>query len=141
MITTTPPCLNDFKLLRLDFALNPRFASATGQAQIQTEFKIRHELQPPHLRVYLTIAFNDADGPFRLQAEGLGLFDLPAQRRDAELEQLVNEHCALVLFPYLRELVADITRRAGFPPLHIPHVDFARVFAHRSREAASQLLH
>lgn len=140
METNTELSMLDYRLLRIDFSLNPHFGGNQGQVEVQTEFKIRHEWQPPHLKVFLTISFNDNSGPFNLSTEGVGLFHVKTTCDDRQLDLMVNQQCSTLLFPYLRELIADITRRAGFPPLHIPHVDFARVFDRKSREIIAQRL-
>ncbi|MDP3298216.1 MAG: protein-export chaperone SecB [Thermodesulfovibrionia bacterium] len=31
------------------------------------------------------------------------------------------------MFPYVRETIADLTRRAGFPPLHLNPINFIQL--------------
>ena len=42
--------------------------------------------------------------------------------------------CPRLLFPFARQIVADVTRNAGFPPLMIDPIDFAALFAQRMAE-------
>lgn len=125
----------DFRILYLNFALNKEFNAAEQHTEVHTEFKIHHEMHGTTLKVFLGIKFRDnAENktPFILNIEGAATFKLQHIPTAAEIEPLVKQHCAATMFPYLRETIADITRRAGFPPLHIPQVDFSQAFTQDS---------
>jgi preprotein translocase subunit SecB len=53
--------------------------------------------------------------------------NMPAETMDAFL----NINCPFLLFPFLRRLVADITREGGFPPLLLDPIDFAKIYEQR----------
>ncbi|WP_321531774.1 protein-export chaperone SecB [uncultured Desulfuromonas sp.] len=131
----------DFRIRRLNFSLNEKFNGKQSSTKVQTEFKIRHERNKNRMRVYMTITFSEEKAPFHIEIEGMALFDLNRTFEETELELLTNNYCSAAMFPYLREAIADITRRAGFPPLHIPQVDFSRVFSKKSAESAIHTLH
>ena len=38
-------------------------------------------------------------------------------------------HCPTVLFPYVRETIADATQRAGYPPVHLHPINFEALYA------------
>lgn len=121
----------NFRILRLNFGLNKEFNAVKQHTEVHTEFKIRHELHGTTLKVFLRIKFTDNPDrttPFMLNIEGEATFKLRHPPAPAEIQPLVKQYCAAAMFPYLRETIADITRRAGFPPLHIPQVDFTRAF-------------
>ncbi|RWX74577.1 protein-export chaperone SecB [Neorhizobium lilium] len=42
--------------------------------------------------------------------------------------------CPRLLFPFARQIVADVTRNGGFPPLMIDPIDFAQMFSQRMAE-------
>jgi preprotein translocase subunit SecB len=42
--------------------------------------------------------------------------------------------CPRMLFPFARQIIADVTRNGGFPPLMIDPIDFAQMFAQRVAE-------
>jgi len=140
MNPTTELTFIDFRISKLNFALNGQFNNQ-GQAKIRTEFKIRHESNDQRLKVFLTILFNDKTAPFSIDLEGAGLFELNRTFTEEELDSLCNSHCSMVMFPYLREVIADITRRAGFPPLHIPQINFSQVFKQQSTTENLHTLH
>ncbi|MET0639586.1 MAG: protein-export chaperone SecB [Hyphomicrobium sp.] len=43
-----------------------------------------------------------------------------------------------MIFPFLRRLVADITREGGFPPLLLDPIDFGALYVQRQRQRGSQ---
>ena len=42
--------------------------------------------------------------------------------------------CPRILFPFARQIIADVTRNGGFPPLLIDPIDFAQMFSQRMAE-------
>jgi preprotein translocase subunit SecB len=44
------------------------------------------------------------------------------------LEPMLFVNCPALLFPFLRRLVADLTREGGFPPLLLDPVDFGGLY-------------
>ncbi|MET0748830.1 MAG: protein-export chaperone SecB [Rhizobium sp.] len=42
--------------------------------------------------------------------------------------------CPRLLFPFARQIIADVTRNGGFPPLIIDPIDFATMFTQRVAE-------
>ena len=37
---------------------------------------------------------------------------------------MLGIHCPNILFPYIREAIADAVSRAGFPPVHLDPINF-----------------
>ncbi len=44
------------------------------------------------------------------------------------LEPMLHINCPSLLFPFLRRIVADVTREGGFPPLLLDPVDFGSLY-------------
>ena len=70
---------------------------------------------------------------YDLEAIYAGLFEIKGAPPEA-LEPMLNINCPALLFPFLRRIVADLTREAGFPPLLLDPVDFGALFI-KKREA------
>lgn len=49
------------------------------------------------------------------------------------LEPFVLINCPNLIFPFVRRMVADITREGGFPPLLLDPVDFASLYMQRKQ--------
>ncbi len=45
-----------------------------------------------------------------------------------ELDAILGIACPNILFPYVREIVSDITMRAGFPPVVLNPVNFEAIY-------------
>ena len=43
-----------------------------------------------------------------------------------------------MLFPFLRRLVADLTREGGFPPLFLDPIDFGALYVNRRQREEGQ---
>jgi preprotein translocase subunit SecB len=65
-----------------------------------------------------------------------GLFKIQNLPEQA-LEPFLLINCPTILFPFLRRLVADITREGGFPPLLLDPIDFGSLYVRRQQELAS----
>jgi preprotein translocase subunit SecB len=70
---------------------------------------------------------------YELEVIYSGLFkleNLPAEAVEPVL--LVNS--PMLLFPFLRRVVADTTREAGFPPLFLDPIDFNHLYISRKKQ-------
>ena len=66
-----------------------------------------------------------------------GLFQIDNMPPQA-LEPFLMIQGPTLLFPFLRRLIADITREGGFPPLLLDPIDFTQVYLQRQQAAANQ---
>ena len=60
---------------------------------------------------------------FLVEAAQAGLFTIRGVPQ-AQLQPVIAIHCPTVLFPYVRETIADATTRAGYPPVHLAPINF-----------------
>jgi preprotein translocase subunit SecB len=65
-----------------------------------------------------------------------GLFKLENLPPQA-LEPMLLVNCPMLLFPFLRRIVADLTREAGFPPLLLDPVDFGALYVRKKEQATA----
>lgn len=56
---------------------------------------------------------------------------------EASLEPFLLINSPALTFPFVRRLVADITREGGFPPLLLDPIDFGALFVQRRQQAAT----
>lgn len=82
---------------------------------------------------FKAIAKNSAGTIYDLELVYAGMFKLRNAPDDA-LEPFLLIHCPTLTFPFLRRLVADLTREGGFPPLFLDPVDFATLYAHNKKQ-------
>jgi preprotein translocase subunit SecB len=65
---------------------------------------------------------------FLVEAAQAGIFAIKAQS-EAELGMVLATHCPQVLFPYVREVIADAISRMGYPPIHLAPINFEALYA------------
>ena len=74
---------------------------------------------------------------YELELVYAGLFRL-TNVPEQSLQPFLLINCPSILFPFLRRIVADITREGGFPPLLLDPIDFAALFMRKQQELAAQ---
>lgn len=82
-------------------------------------------------------ATNKAGVIYDLELAYAGLFEIQSIP-EAALEPFLLINCPSLLFPFLRRLVADLTREGGFPPLLLDPIDFAGLFMQKQQQGAAQ---
>ncbi len=48
---------------------------------------------------------------------------------------MIAINCPTVLFPYIRETLADAVTRAGFPPIHLVPINFEMLYQQQLAQA------
>ena len=66
-----------------------------------------------------------------------GVFRLTNVPKD-NLPPLLMIECPRLLFPFARQIIAEVTRNGGFPPLLIDPVDFTTLYRQRLSELQNQ---
>ncbi|WP_027360484.1 protein-export chaperone SecB [Desulforegula conservatrix] len=64
--------------------------------------------------------------PFRFKVKAVGNFSFDSDPDPALLETLKEVNCPAIIFPYIRECLADLSRRAGLSPINLPLVNFIK---------------
>ena len=81
-------------------------------------------------------AVDDKGTIYLLEVTYGGVFQVGPISREA-IEPFLLVNCPSMLFPFLRRLVADLTREGGFPPLFLDPIDFGALYiARKQRQAA-----
>lgn len=62
-----------------------------------------------------------------------GLFKLENLPEDA-IEPMLLVNSPMLLFPFVRRIIADITREGGYPPLFLDPIDFAQLYISRKQQ-------
>ena len=73
---------------------------------------------------------------FLIEVQFAGLFSI-AGFDETEMKYLLGSQAMSVLFPYLREVVSDMTTRGGFPPLILSPVNFDALYQKHLQEQES----
>lgn len=79
------------------------------------------------------VAANNVGTIYVLETTYAGLFKIENMPQQA-LEPFLLISAPSTIFPFLRRLVADVTREGGFPPLMLDPIDFAGLYMRRQQE-------
>jgi preprotein translocase subunit SecB len=64
---------------------------------------------------------------FVLEVEYVGVFQIEGVP-EAQLHPYLLIECPRITFPFLRRIVADVTRDGGFPPLNLEMIDWVQLY-------------
>lgn len=134
----TLTAFEDFSILKINFELFDKTISEKNEGiPISVSFKGEDHYKKDKniLFVELEVGLFDKEDtpPFRLAVRGRGVFKLSGEINN--IEKVARINCAAIIFPFIRETIADVTRRAGLRPLLLPPVNFQKLYA----EEKSQL--
>lgn len=120
--------VQDFSFDSLHFQKVPApEGAADQQLELEQRLKIEGKLDGNVLKVRLALEMGQAELPFTVGVAIVGQFALEEVPEGEALESLIHINCAGILFPFVREAVADLTRKGGFPPLLLPPMNFVNL--------------
>jgi len=133
--------LLDIRLKKSYFFLNEKvIAEAEEEAEFEIKKKInigigRDEKDKTLFKVELQVENDDISSPFNFELiyEGYFKFESSEEIIDEEIKKLGSINCAAIIFPYIREHLADLTRRSGLPPYHLPPINFVKLYKERTK--------
>lgn len=108
----------------LNFRIKDKSTEDNVKVPINIEYNHLYDYKKKCINISIRLSIGDDQLPFLLEIiyEGVFFLNKRVPRKDAEQYAKIN--CPAILFPFLRECVADITRRAGFNPLILPSINF-----------------
>ncbi|MCG8355397.1 MAG: protein-export chaperone SecB [Kiloniellales bacterium] len=83
------------------------------------------------------IATVEDKSAFQVELEFAGLSKVGDNVDQSEFEHILGVEVPHLLFPFARNIVADVTRDGGYPPLLINPVDFAGLRQQRAAETSA----
>jgi preprotein translocase subunit SecB len=119
----------DFKLLKVDFAVNQKFDTKNKEQSVSPKLSLNFEFRDSEQELVVLVGVMQKSGniPYYFEVQAGGLFKFKSRPDEKMLKQLETINCPAIIFPYLRETIADLTRRAGFPPLHLAPINFVEL--------------
>jgi preprotein translocase subunit SecB len=87
------------------------------------------------LSLTVTAKLNDQTA-FLAEVQQAGIFTLSGYN-DKDLEPLLGSYCPTILFPFAREVIADLVTKGGFPPLLLAPVNFDALYAQQAQQQRS----
>ncbi|OGW39380.1 MAG: hypothetical protein A2Y97_12800 [Nitrospirae bacterium RBG_13_39_12] len=125
----------EFALLKLNFDLNDDFKVEDTDTNIEMtpEITMSHQFIEEKKQLVVVLGLRQLTGniPYRFEIKAGSLFQFANIPEENILKQLATINCPAIIFPYVRETIADLTRRAGFPPLHLDPINFIQLAKER----------
>lgn len=119
---------DDLKIVNVMFQANSKWKKTAGNVPLDTSLDIDFNKKGKKLLVKISLSNEAEDSPFIFMIDGIGYFEFDSEPREEILETVARVNCAAIMFPYIREVVADLTRRAGFPTFHHSPVNFQALY-------------
>ncbi len=123
---------------------NPRApASFQGDAAPSIDVNVDVQargLNPDQYEVELSVAARasrDGDPVFVVEATYAGAFQIKNLPRD-QLEMAMLVECPRLLFPFMRQIIADASRNGNFPPLMLEPIDFMGIYVANAERARQE---
>ena len=121
---------------------NPNYLAKYGDADKQPEVSVGVEthvakIDDEHYKVSLNLNAKsniEERSVFVLELTYSALVSVAKDLQQDVLEPILLVHCPFLMFPFAREIVANITRAGGFPPLMIDPIDFASLYIAKKKE-------
>ena len=123
---------------------NPR-APASFQAGAAPSIDVNVDVQartlnPDQYEVELSVAARatrDDEAVFVVEATYAGAFQIKNLPRD-QLEMAMLVECPRLLFPFMRQIVADATRNGNYPPMMLEPIDFLGIYVANAEKARAE---
>jgi len=116
-------------LLESHFKLNTNFKTEKNKpVEISCQINISHRKQGRTIIVTISVDSSDKKQPFNFDVAFMGSFKFSKVPQKGELEKIVHVNCAAIIFPFVRETIADLTRRANIPPFHMEPINFVALY-------------
>jgi preprotein translocase subunit SecB len=109
--------------------------------EIEIGLRTRGEqIEPDVYECVLTVTLTAKSGDktlFLVEAAQAGVFTIRGVPPE-HLQPVIAINCPTVLFPYVRETLADAVGRAGFPPVHLAPINFEQLYQQQLAQAQAQ---
>mgnify|MGYP001561571592 CR=1 FL=1 len=133
---TTKFNFRDFRITSVQYSINQSVQLKEGQTvEISTNMAVQphYDQKTRVLSLVMGIQQTNQSSPFLFEVQGAASFQFESEPSQRFLDLLSNVNCPAIMFPYMREFIAELTRRGGFAPFHLPPVNFVKVAEDRKR--------
>lgn len=121
---------NDLVLEEINFKLNPDFKPAK-KIKVDVSYDINYEIDETKkilkVRVGVFIFEKTENAPFKLSIYLLAVYSLEGSFDEEKLKNFADVQAPALIFPFIREIVANITMRTPFPPLLLPPINIFKL--------------
>lgn len=91
------------------------------------------------LTVNVSVPTSDETQPMVASAKMLGLFELVGEAPAEVINTFGNVNGPAILYPFVREVIANLTMKGGVPPVLLPTMNFVEVYALSQQQKQQQV--
>jgi preprotein translocase subunit SecB len=129
------------RLIEVHFSLNPQYKWGKNKPiPLENQVGIKFNQVENELHLLLSVSSDSDTQPFRFSVTYEGIFAFENMPVKDELERIAYINCAAIIFPYAREAIADMTRRAGLNPLNLPPFNFVALYREKQKTTSQEAL-
>ena len=82
----------------------------------------------------MTCEIKDEDNLFGIKCTMIGIFSVITGNENMTLQEFSQKNAPALVFPYIREVIASTTTRAGIPAVIIPPINLSAIDKKQSEE-------
>lgn len=99
-----------------------RKAEILAQAELKIDFQTSSSISPDNTQLVhdITCEVNETGGSFNIKCSMVGIFSIVSGEANMDLELFAKENAPALMLPFIREVIASTTLRAGVPPIMLP---------------------
>jgi len=123
------------RLNEAHFAINQQYKGEKGKPiDFKYSVEVRYKQTNKGLHVLVSVSSDFDHQPFNFSILWEGLFAFDDTPPKDVLDRIANINCASIIFPYVRESIADMTRRAAITPLNLPPFNFVAKYEEKQEK-------
>ena len=117
------------RLNEAHFAINHGYKTGKSKPiEIKHTLEIAYKKTDEMLHVLVSVSSDAENQPFRFSVAWEGTFVFEEMPDKEKLDRIIHINCASIIYPYVRESIADLTRRADMPSLNLAPFNFVAMY-------------
>ena len=124
--------IEDIRLLKSDYSIIPSSVDKEQKEDDENSVEVNikgsdhYNKKENKLEIVINVTLKDTFNEFSLEVEYGARFVLEGEFEKDYIERISKINGPAILFPYVREYVSDLTRRAGHEPVNLPAINFVK---------------
>jgi preprotein translocase subunit SecB len=140
-MTSAQPTFQIHKLYMKDASFithsDPSEVLQSWKPELHVEINSKHQALPQEntheviLHTKCVISTNNKK-TFEVEADYAGIFTITQVSED-QLKHTLGSYCPSILYPFLREIIADLVLKGGFPQLNLAPINFDLLYEQQEK--------
>ena len=131
--------ITGIRLNEAHFSVNHLFKGEKNKPiKISHSVEIKYKQTDRFLHVLVSVSSDSENQPFRFSVAWEGSFAFEEMPLKEKLDRIVHINCASIIYPYVRESIADLTRRSGRMALNIAPFNFVAMYEESKKKESQE---